>query len=371
MSGKGPASAAADPGIGEVRLHVVSGKGGTGKSTVSTALAIALASGGRRVLLAEVEGRQGIAHLLGAEPLGYPERRLLAAPGGGEVLGLSVQPEAALLEYLDVAFHLGRAGRLLEKLGAIDFATTVAPGLRDVLLTGKVYEAVRRRSGGEYAYHAVVLDAPPTGRITRFLRANGEMAGLASGGPIHNQAESIMSLLRSPRTAVHLVTLLEEMPVQETAEALEELRVAGLRTGTVVLNLVRERLLPAADLPSAARGALDAGAVSAGLVTAGLGGRTPAPGRAFVPAPGSAGRESGTTERRAHPDRTERLARLAEDLAEEAAAHAARALLEEELRGTAISWELPTVELPALGNGVDEGTLYELARHLREQGMVR
>ena len=64
-----------------VRLHVVTGKGGTGKTTVAGALAIALAAGGRRVLLMEVEGRQGIARLFDSPPLPYSERRVAVAPG--------------------------------------------------------------------------------------------------------------------------------------------------------------------------------------------------------------------------------------------------------------------------------------------------
>ena len=82
---------------------------------------------------------------------------------------------------------------MLERFGAVDFATTIAPGVRDVLLTGKVYEATRRRRHRRTgrAYDAVVLDAPPTGRITRFLDVNTEVAGLAKVGPIRSQADSI------------------------------------------------------------------------------------------------------------------------------------------------------------------------------------
>ena len=137
------------------RLHVVTGKGGTGKTTVAAALAIALATGGRRVLLVEVEGRQGIAQLFGTDPLPYKERRIAGAPDGGEVRALAVDPEEALLEYLDMFYKLGMAGRALQKLGAIDFATTIAPGVRDVLLTGKVKEATTRAEAGHRVYDEI------------------------------------------------------------------------------------------------------------------------------------------------------------------------------------------------------------------------
>src|SRR5215213_1084027 len=205
-----------------VRLHVVTGKGGTGKSTVAASLALDLASQGRQVLLCEVEGRQGIARMFDVDPLPYEERRIatgLRRNGGhpGVVHALHVDPESALLEYLAMYYKLGRAGRALDRFGVVEFATTIAPGVRDVLLTGKVYEAVQRnsRNKGAIEYDAVVLDAPPTGRISQFLGVNQELAGLARMGPIKSQADSVTSLFRSARTAVHLVTVLEEMPVQE------------------------------------------------------------------------------------------------------------------------------------------------------------
>ncbi len=215
-----------------VKLHVVSGKGGTGKTTVAAALALSLAAGGRQVLLTEVEGRQGIAQLFDTPPLPYEERKVAVARGGGEVYALAIDPEQALLEYLEQFYNLRRAGAMLKKLGAIDFATTIAPGMRDVLLTGKVKEATtRERRGGGRLYDAVVLDAPPTGRIARFLNVNTEVAALARIGPIRNQADSVMRLLQSAQTAVHLVTLLEEMPVQETIDGITELRAIDLPVG--------------------------------------------------------------------------------------------------------------------------------------------
>ncbi|MFN8075293.1 MAG: ArsA-related P-loop ATPase [Kineosporiaceae bacterium] len=322
-----------------VRLHVVTGKGGVGKTTVAAALATALATGGRRVLVCEVEGRQGLAPLFGTAPLGYEERLIARTDGGGEVFGLSVEPKAALLEYLEIFYHLGRAGRVLERMGAVDFATTVAPGLRDVLLTGKVYEAVRRREAGGHVYDAVVLDAPPTGRVVRFLNVNEEVVGLAKVGPVRNQAGSIMAVLRNPATAVHLVTLLEEMPVQETLDGVQELRAARLPVGAVVVNGVRDPLIAQRSLTAASRGRLDREQVLAGLAAA-LPGRGPAD-----------------------------LDAIADGLLETAREHGVRVALQARLRESLEAAARPIAQLPALDGGVDLGALHPLAQRLREQGL--
>jgi anion-transporting ArsA/GET3 family ATPase len=318
-----------------VRLHVVTGKGGTGKTTVTGALATALAAGGRRVLVMEVEGRQGLAQLFDTPPLPYEERRVAAAPEGGEVWALAVDAEGALLEYLDLFYKMGRAGRALDRIGAVDFATTVAPGLRDVLLTGKAYEAVRRNRGGRRTYDAVVLDAPPTGRITRFLNVNAEVAGLARMGPVRAQADTIMKLLHSPETAVHLVTLLEEMPVQETVDAIGELTAVGLPVGAVVVNMLRRPPLRASDLTAAAKGKLDRDEVVAGLRAAGL----------------SASATTVTA------------------LLDEASDLAQRWSLEKRERKVVAGLQRPTYELDWLPEGVHRGGLFDLAAQLRAQGV--
>jgi anion-transporting ArsA/GET3 family ATPase len=259
------------------RLHVVSGKGGTGKSTVAAALALALAREGKNVLLCEVEGRQGIAKIFNVDPLPYAEVRVsagLRTPGStpGSVYALHVDAESALLEYLKMYYKLGAAGRALERFGVIEFATTIAPGVRDVLLTGKVYEAVERnaRNKGARSYDAIVLDAPPTGRITQFLNVSESVAGLAKVGPVKSQADTMTRLFRSPQTAVHLVTLLEEMPVQETADGVAELTASKLPVGAIIVNQVRNGILPPAGLKAAGDGTLDRATITADLKKAGV-----------------------------------------------------------------------------------------------------
>ena len=313
-----------------VRCHVVTGKGGTGKTTVAAALALSLAADGRHVLLIETEGRQGIAQLFDTPPLPYEERRIAVARGGGEVKALAIDVEAAFLEYLEMFYSLKRAGRALRKMGAVDFATAIAPGLRDVLLTGKIKEAVTRRRDGRPVYDAVVVDAPPTGRITRFLNVAGEVAGLARSGPIKTQSDGVMAVLRSPQTAVHLVTLLEDMPVQETADAIAELTAAGLPVGSVIVNMATEPLLPAASLSRTAEGRLTGADLLPALTAADVHG----------------------------------AAEVADGLAAEATEHAQRWAAQDALRGDVEALGRPVVELPLSGSPIDLGCLFELAERL-------
>lgn len=325
------------------QLHVVSGKGGVGKTTVAAALAIALASNGGRVLLAEVEGRQGLAQLFDVAPLPYAEVRLAPASAGGEVVGLAIDPEAALYEYLDMFYRLGPAGKALRKVGAIDFATTIAPGLRDVLLTGKVYEAVGKRRTGRPQYDAVVVDAPPTGRITRFLNVGSEVSGLAKVGPIRAQADAITSLVKSSRTVVHLVTLLEEMPVQETADAIAELEAADIPVGRVIVNGMGTRWFDAGQQRTMAAVVRDADAmreesseVATTLKTLGM------------------ARPVGS----------------AKALVDEAVRHCARLEQEDEQLEVVLALDPHAAQLPWIVDGIDIAALRELAALLRAEGVV-
>jgi anion-transporting ArsA/GET3 family ATPase len=233
-------------------------------------------------------------------------------------------------------YNLGFAGRTLRRMGAIEFATTLAPGLRDVLLTGKVKECVGRTdSRGRHMYDAVVLDAPPTGRVVKFLDVTRAMADLAKVGPIKDQSDGVVRLLHSGDTAVHLVTLLEEMPVRETMDAVAELDIADLRPGAVMINRVRPPRLSTRSTTAAASGRVDAARVRAGLEAAGL----------------------------------DLDGDSLDGLVDETVEHAVRVQVELQARQQLAEVDLPFVELADLNGGVDVGALYELAEALTDQGV--
>ena len=325
-----------------VRLHVVTGKGGTGKTTVAAALALALAHAGRKVLLIEAEGRQGIARLFDRPPLPYAERKIAIGPGeaddgrdpGGDVYALAIDPEGALLDYLQMFYGMRSAGVALTRLGMVDFATTIAPGLSDVLVTGKATEATRRRQQGSpsgFAYDAVVLDAPPTGRVSRFLNVTAEVSGLAKVGPVRTHADSVANVIKSPQTAVHFVCTLEEMPVQETLDGIAEIRaIPGMQVGGIVINMARPAVLSRTELKSQP----DLSAMAAALGWAGL-----------------------------HDTDS-----LAAALAEEISEHARHIELADRERTELEEAGPPVYELPLVADGIDLAALHKLAAELRDQG---
>ena len=325
------------PTAQRAKLHFVSGKGGTGKTTIAGALALALARGGRKVLLVETEGRQGIAQLFDRPPLPPVDELIHTSEGGGEVWGLAIDIEYALMEYLDMFYKLGFAGRAIKKVGAIDFVTTVAPGLRDVLITGKIKERVIALTDDKrrLRYDAVVVDSPPTGRIGNFLDVTSAMRDLAQSGPIRSQSEGVVTLLHSPQTAVHLCTLLEAMPIQETIDAVSELTGKGLGVGVIFVNRVNPLYLPEADLDEIAEGRIDVDRIRDNLAKVGL----------------------AVTD----GDFAGLLTETIDYATRKQAQQVARAQLDEA--------DAPQLELPSLEGVMDTGALYELANILEERGV--
>ena len=249
------------------RVLLVSGKGGVGKSAMAAAVALAGARTGRKTCLVEVEGRRTMARLFGTPPWGFDEQEF--RPG---LWGMSIDPEASLAEYLEMFYGAKRLSKLVVGNTAVEFATTAAPGLKDVLLIGKVKEMERRRDrDGRFTYDLIVMDAPPTGRIVNFLRAPEAATELVNGGPIRTQAQTLVELLSDPkRTRMQLVTVLEEMPVQETVDSAEAQEDQGVTVGPILVNRVLQNRFADDAVRKVLTDDLDAAALQALLAEAGL-----------------------------------------------------------------------------------------------------
>src|SRR5690348_16323019 len=209
------------------RVVIVAGKGGVGKTTVTAALAVTAARAGRSVLIVEVEGKSGLPAMFGATALGYDEIDL--GPG---IRARFLTPDAALVDYL-VSHGLKRISKRLAASGALDVVATAVPGMKDILVLGKVksLEDVR-------AADLILVDAPAAGHAVTFLLSARGLLDAVRVGPIRKQAQDVVSLLSDPaRCQIVLVTIPEETPVNElidTAFAIEDR--AGVALGPVVVN---------------------------------------------------------------------------------------------------------------------------------------
>ncbi|HWC12988.1 MAG TPA: ArsA-related P-loop ATPase [Actinomycetota bacterium] len=228
----------------EPRVLIVSGKGGVGKTTVAAALALVAARRGRTVCLAEVDRKGSLPKLFDAPDVGYQPSEM--APG---VWGMNLIPEEALAEYLDVQYHMKRISKVFSSTHFVDYITTAAPGLRDILLLGKIWYLEQGRGHGrdQPSFDTIVVDAPAAGHMLTFLSAPLGLADAIRVGPVRRQSEWLLEMLRDPlRSRVHLVTLAEEMPVSETLETEEAIRTrVGINAGVVFANAVYSELLTA------------------------------------------------------------------------------------------------------------------------------
>ncbi len=239
----------------ESRVLVVAGKGGVGKTTVAASLARMAADAGLSVLLVDLEGKAGLRGAFGSSGALEYEEEPLHQSDGGSVRGRRITPDDALLEYLaDHGLH--RVSKRLVSSGVIDVVATAIPGIRDVLVLGKVKQLER-----DQVADLIVLDAPATGHAVTFLTSAGGLVEAARSGPIRAQATDVVEFLGDPaRCRVMLVTLPEELPVSETIEAAYQLEDrVGIQLGPIVVNGYDE---PPAGL---ARAELEGWAGSAGL----------------------------------------------------------------------------------------------------------
>jgi len=247
-------------------VTIVAGKGGVGKTTVSATLAYVAARAGVRTLIVEVEGKSGLPELFGREDaLTYQEAVLLepgeAGPGSAELRARTLTPDDALVEYLE-SHGLRRVSKRLSSTGTLDVVATAIPGIKDILVLGKVKQLeVLSSSGAEGAPEFIVVDAPAAGHAVSFLASAYGLLDAASVGPIREQAAQVTALLAdAERCQVMLVTIPEETPVNEAADTAFHLEDrAGVKLAPIVVNGVWPRL----DLDVDSAGDLSDGRVRA------------------------------------------------------------------------------------------------------------
>jgi len=209
------------------RLLIVAGKGGVGKTTVSATVALAAARSGLSSLIIEVEGKSGLASMFGVPAFSYDEVELTEG-----VRARTLTPDEALVEYLEDS-DMSRISKRLMTSGALDMVSTAIPGIRDILVLGKIKQMERAGLAD-----LLILDAPAAGHAISFLQSASGLADAVPIGPINNQAKDVLALLGDPeRCQVMLVTLPEETPVNELVETAYQLEDrVGISLGPVVVN---------------------------------------------------------------------------------------------------------------------------------------
>lgn len=225
------------------RLLIVAGKGGVGKTTVSATVALAAARSGLSSLIIEVEGKSGLASMFGVPAFSYDEVELTEG-----VRARTLTPDEALVEYLQES-DMSRISKRLMSSGALDMVSTAIPGIRDILVLGKIKQMERAGLAD-----LLILDAPAAGHAITFLQSASGLADAVPIGPINSQAKDVLALLGDPeRCQVMLVTLPEETPVNELVETAYQLEDrVGISLGPVVVNGVYPELPGLATDPTAA-----------------------------------------------------------------------------------------------------------------------
>ena len=233
------------------RLVVVTGKGGTGKSTLSAALALAGARRGKRVLVCEVTARERVSELLGRPESGAQIRELTH-----NVFSVHVRPPEAMREYALMILRYETLYNLVFENKVVRYFLNAAPSLAEIVMLGKVWwHAAREVERGRPRWDLVILDAPATGHGLTLLTVPDVFLAIVSEGPLARDMRDMQALLKDPaRCRTCIVTLPEEMPANEAIELHRALDAHGLPQGPLFLNAVFTRRFTPQERTQVVRG---------------------------------------------------------------------------------------------------------------------
>jgi len=222
-----------EPALLDRRLIVVTGKGGTGKSTLSAALALSAARKGKKVLVCEVVARERVADFFGKPPSGTQIRQLVP-----NLYSVHVRPREAMREYALMTIKFETLYKLAFENAAARYFLAAAPSLAEIVMLGKVWwHAAHDMERGRPRWDLVILDAPATGHGLTFLTVPEVFLRLVTEGPLARDMRGMQSLLADPQKCqVCIVTLPEEMPANEAIELDQALRNHGFPARPLFLN---------------------------------------------------------------------------------------------------------------------------------------
>jgi anion-transporting ArsA/GET3 family ATPase len=243
------------------RLVIVTGKGGTGKTTVSAALGLGAARAGRRVLIVEVGAHEQITGLLdlGGPPAGYAGREV-----SPNLWAMRIDPFEALAEYLGLQLGVRQPVDLVLRSKAFRQLMTAAPGWRELITLGKIWHlaqleresvarAQRDSNRGPAGFDLIIVDAPATGHGVAFLDVPRVVVSAVRTGPLRAHTERVEQMIEDPENTLVLpVTLAEELPAREIGELVAQVRDGmGISIDRIVTNAVVGPLCADIDLDGA------------------------------------------------------------------------------------------------------------------------